>query len=409
VVVEEDLAAWSAGLDGLFAQVAGRFFRAEPRRRARAYVSGLLAPLAGKNGWTLAEVAGDRTPDGMQRLLNAANWDADGVRDDLRGYVVGHLGEPGGVLIVDETGFLKKGNKSAGVQRQYSGTAGRIENCQLGVFLAYATAKGRTLIDRELYLPKSWIADADRRQEAAVPEQTEFATKAVLAQRMLGRALDAGVPAGWVAADEAYGQDYKFRTWCEQHKIGYVVAVPRSQSIPLPLDDTAVFSLGSRRADDLVAQAPEQAWKRCSAGSGAKGERVYDWAVASLYPSDHTPPGWGRWLLARRQILTAEQLEQGKQPEIAYYLCAGPPGTTDEDLIRVAGARWAIEECFQTAKTEVGLDHYQVRRYDAWYRHITLVMLAHTYLAVTAAITPKDLVAASSRSPSARSAVCWHT
>ncbi len=403
MIVEEDLAAWSAGLDGLFALVAGRFFRAEPRRRARAYVRGLLAPLAEKNGWTLAEVAGDATPDGMQRLLNAANWDADGVRDDLRSYAVEHLGEPGGVLIVDETGFLKKGTKSAGVQRQYSGTAGRIENCQLGVFLAYSTSRGRTLIDRELYLPKSWIADVERCGEAAVPEQAEFATKAVLAQRMLARALDAGVPAGWVAADEAYGQDYKFRTWCEQHKIGYVVAVPCSQSIPLPRD--AGFSLGSRRADDLVAQAPEQAWKRRSAGPGAKGERIYDWAVASLYPSNHTPSGWGRWLLARRQILTAEQLEQGKTPEIAYYLCAGPPGTTDADLVRVAGARWAIEECFQTAKTEVGLDQYQVRRYDAWYRHITLALLAHTYLAVTAAIAPKDLIAASSRSPSAKSAV----
>ena len=401
------MAAWSDGLDELFGRVAGRFFRAEPRRRARAYVSGLLAPLAGKNGWTLAEVAGDRSPDGMQRLLNAASWDADGVRDDLRSYAVEHLGAPGGVLIVDETGFLKKGTKSAGVQRQYCGTAGRIENCQLGVFLAYATTKGRTLIDRELYLPKSWIADPARRGEAAVPEQAEFATKAVLAQQMLARALDAGVPAGWVAADEAYGQDYKFRTWCEHRKIGYVVAVPRSQSVPLPRD--AGFSFSSRRADDLVAQAPEQAWKRRSAGPGAKGERVYDWAVASLYPSEHTPPGWGRWLLARRQILTAEQTEQGRTPEIAYYLCAGPPGTTDADLIRVAGTRWAIEECFQTAKTQVGLDQYQVRRYDAWYRHITLALLAHTYLSVTAAIAPKDLIAASSRSPSARSAVSWHT
>ena len=226
------VAAWSAGLDGLFARVAGRFFRAEPQRRARAYVRGLLAPLAGKNGWTLAEVAGDATPDGMQRLLNAANWDADGVRDDLRSYVVEHLGEPGGVLIVDETGFLKKGVRSAGVQRQYSGTAGRVENCQLGVFLAYATGQGRTLIDRELYLPKSWIADRDRCREAAVPDTVEFATKAVLAQQMLGRALDAGVPAAWVTADEAYGQDYKFRTWCEQRRIGYVVAVPRSQTTP---------------------------------------------------------------------------------------------------------------------------------------------------------------------------------
>jgi SRSO17 transposase len=401
VVVEEDLAAWSAGLDGLFAQVAGRFFRPEPRRRARAYVRGLLAPLAGKNGWTLAEVAGDATPDGMQRLLNSANWDADGVRDDLRSYVVEHLGEPGGVLIVDETGFLKKGVRSAGVQRQYSGTAGRIENCQLGVFLAYATGKGRTLIDRELYLPKTWTADRDRCRAAAVPDDVEFATKTVLAQQMLARALDAGVPAAWITADEAYGQDYKFRTWCEKRRIGYVVAVPRSQTIPA--------GTGSSRADHAVTQAPEQAWKRRSCADGAKGPRMFDWAVASVAAGDDTPPGWGRWLLVRRQILTADQTAAGREPELAYYLCAGPPGTTDGQLIRVAGTRWAIEECFQTAKNEVGLDHYQVRRYDAWYRHITLALLAHAYLAVTAAIAPKDLAAASSRSPSARSAVCWHT
>jgi SRSO17 transposase len=401
VIVDEDLAAWAGGLDGLFALVAGRFFRVEPRRRARAYVRGLLAPLAGKNGWTLAEVAGDATPDGMQRLLNSAHWDADGVRDDLRGYVVEHLGEPSGVLIVDETGFLKKGRKSAGVQRQYSGTAGRIENCQLGVFLAYATSRGRALIDRELYLPKSWIADGERRREAAIGDQIEFATKAVLAQALLGRALDAGVPASWVAADEAYGQDHKFRAWCERRRIGYVVAVPRSQTIPL--------TAGSDRADHATAQAPERAWKRRSCADGAKGPRLFDWAVASLSAGEHTPPGWSRWLLVRRQILTAAQTEAGKTPELAYYLCAGPPGTTDDELVRVAGTRWAIEECFQTAKNEVGLDQYQVRRYDAWYRHITLAMLAHTYLAVTAAITPKDLVAASSRSPSRKSAVSWHT
>src|ERR1700754_1659784 len=266
-MMEEDLEAWSGGLDELFGLVAGRFFRVEPRRRARAYVRGLLAPLAGKNGWTLAEVAGDATPDGMQRLLNSAHWDADGVRDDLRGYVVEHLGEPSGVLIVDETGFLKKGTRSAGVQRQYSGTAGRIENCQLGVFLAYATAKGRTLIDRELYLPKSWVADPERCRAAAVPDGVEFATKAVLAQVMLGRALDAGVPASWVAADEAYGQDYKFRTWCARRRIGYVVAVPRSQTIPA--------GAGSDRADHATAQAPEKAWKRRSCADGAKGPRVF--------------------------------------------------------------------------------------------------------------------------------------
>src|SRR6201991_3704304 len=212
-MMEEDLEAWSGGLDELFGLVAGRFFRVEPRRRARAYVRGLLAPLAGKNGWTLAEVAGDATPDGMQRLLNSAHWDADGVRDDLRGYVVEHLGELSGVLIVDETGFLKKGTRSAGVQRQYSGTAGRVENCQLGVFLAYAAAKGRALIDRELYLPKSWTEDRGRCRDAGVPDDVQFATKPELARLMLGRALDAGVPAAWVTADEAYGRDGKFRAW----------------------------------------------------------------------------------------------------------------------------------------------------------------------------------------------------
>jgi SRSO17 transposase len=398
VVDDEDLVAWVAGLDELFGRVAGRFHRTEPRRRARAYVRGLLAPLAGKNGWTLAEAAGDSTPDGMQRLLNAAAWDADGIRDDVRAYAVEHLGDRDGVLVVDETGFLKKGTRSAGVQRQYSGTAGRIENCQLGVFLAYATSKGRTLIDRELYLPKSWTEDPARCREAAVPEDVVFATKTTQARSMLARALDAGVPAAWVTADEAYGSDHKFRTWLEQQRIGYVVAVSRNQTIP------AVA--GTSRADFLVAQAPEEAWKRRSCGDGAKGPRVFDWAVASLPAyEDTTPPGWSRWLLVRRSLAPNSKGEH----ELAFYLCCAPTDNTDDDLIRVAGARWAVEDCFQTAKTDVGLDEYQVRRYDAWYRHITLAMLAHTYLAVTAAIAPKVLTAASSRSLLARSNVSWHT
>ncbi|MGW4095011.1 IS701 family transposase [Nocardia sp. NPDC004750] len=232
VSVDEDLAAWVAGLDELFGRVAGRFLRAEPRLRARLYARGLLAPLAGKNGWTLAEAAGERTPDGMQRLLHAAAWDADGVRDDVRGYAIEHLGDPDGVLVVDETGFLKKGTKSAGVQRQYSGTAGRIENCQLGVFCAYTGSRGHTLIDRELYLPKSWTEDRQRCREASVPDDVVFATKATLAKNVLARALDAGVPARWVTADEAYGGDGKFRAWLDERRIGYVVAVPRSQTNP---------------------------------------------------------------------------------------------------------------------------------------------------------------------------------
>jgi SRSO17 transposase len=284
------------------------------------------------------------------------------------------------------------------VQRQYSGTAGRTENCQLGVFCAYATSKGRALIDRELYLPKSWIADPGRCREAAVPGDTEFATKTELARMMLARALDGGVPAAWVTADEAYGRDHKFRAWLEQRRIGYVVAVACNQAIPA--------SAGTSRADVLAAHAPAQAWKRRSCGQGAKGPRIFDWAAASLPdPDDSIPPGWSRRLLVRRSPTRNGNGEH----ELAYYLCAAPAGTTDEDLIRVAGSRWAIEECFQTAKTETGLDQYQVRRYDAWYRHITLAMLAHAYLCVTAATAPKALAAASSQSRSARSGVSWHT
>src|SRR5690242_13103946 len=333
----------------------------------------------------------------MQRLLNAAAWDADGVRDDVRGYVARHLGGAGGVLVVDETGFVKKGTRSAGVQRQYSGTAGRVENCQLGVFVAYASPKGRALVDRELYLPRSWTDDRDRCREAGVPDDVQFASKPELARLMLGRALDAGMPAAWVTADEAYGKDTKFRDFLEQRRIGYVVAVAANQAVR--------GDAGKSRADVLAAHAPDQAWKRRSCGKGSKGPRVYDWAAATL-PADGTePPGWSRYLLVRRSLTPNAKGEL----ELAYYLCCAPAGTEDEELIRVAGSRWAVEECFQTAKNETGLDHYQVRRYDAWYRHVTLAMLAHAYLSVTAATAPKALAAASSRSRSARSAVSWHT
>src|SRR5579862_128647 len=396
-MTDDDLAMWVAGLDDLFALVAGRFGRVEPRRRARAYVRGLLAPLAVKNGWTLAEAAGDATPDGMQRLLNAAAWDAGGVRDDVRGYVVRHLGSADGVLVVDETGFLKKGTRSAGVQRQYSGTAGRIENCQLGVFCAYVSGRGRALVGRELYLPKSWTEDRDRCRAAGVPGDIQFATKPELARLMLGRALDAGVPAAWVTADEAYGRDGKFRAWLEQRRIGYVVAVDSRAAI--------AGDAGPSRADVLAAHAPGQAWKRRSCGDGSKGPRVFDWAAATLPDDGSERAGWSRYLLVRRSLTRNAKDEL----EIAYYLCCAPAGTADEDLIRVAGSRWAIEECFQTAKTQTGLDQYQVRRYDAWYRHATLAMLAHAYLSVTAATAPKALAAASSTSRSARSAVSWHT
>ncbi len=396
VVTADDLPVWVSGLDTLFARVAGRFGRVEPRRQARAYVTGLLAPVERKNGWQLAEAAGDSSPARMQRLLGSARWDPRQVRVDLRAYVVESLGHRDAVLIVDETGFIKKGTKSAGVQRQYSGTAGRVENCQLGVFLAYASPLGRALIDAELYLPKSWTSDPARRAEAGIGEDVEFATKPVLARQMLARALDAGTPVSWATADEAYGMDYKFRHFLEQRGVNYVLAVPKSQVVAMSLAG------GHTRADSLVAGAPAEAWKRLSCGEGSKGPRLYDWALATVHFD--TEPGYQRWLLARRALIPNTKGEL----ELAYYLCHGPVGTTIEELIRVAGARWAIEECFQTAKNETGLDHYQVRRYDAWHRHITLAMLAHAYLAVTAAHAPKAQ-AAWSASHQRRSVVSWHT
>jgi len=403
-VTAELLRSWVSGLDELFGRVAGRFGRWEPRRQARAYVMGLLAPVERKNGWQLAEAAGDAAPDRMQRLLSTARWDPLGMRCDLREYVFAELGDDAGVLIVDETGFIKKGTGSAGVQRQYSGTAGRVENCQLGVFLAYASPKGRALIDAELYLPKPWLADRARCAQAGIGEDRKFATKPVLAQAMIARALDEGAPAGWITADEAYGQDHKFRAFLEKRQVGYVVAVPKSQSLRAGVG----YGTSGLRADEVTADAPERAWKRLSAGDGAKGPRLYDWAMATLAPHPDDDLGgqdsFGRWLLVRRSLTPDDKGEL----ELAYYLCHGSAGTTIDQLVGVAGARWAIEECFQSAKNEVGLDQYQVRRYDGWHRHITLAMLAHAYLAVTTAHAPKA-TAAWSPSPPPRPAVSWHT
>ena len=363
-----EVARWAEGIEQVYQCVAGRFRRPEPRRRALDYLKGLLSPIERKNGWQLAERAGDATPYGVQRLLSTYRWDADLVRDDLAGYVVEHLAGADGVLVVDETGFLKKGNKSAGVQRQYSGTAGRIENCQIGVFLAYASAKGRTLLDRELYLPQVWAGDAERRREAGVPEDAGFQTKPRLAQRTLERALESGVPFGWVAGDEVYGNDRNLRLWLEREGIAHVLAIKSNEKLWAWTDKGP----GQVRADRLASQVEEVGWIRCSAGDGAKGPRVYDWALVEIRPLRE--PGKGYWLLARRSV--------AKPEELACYVCYGPAGTTLEELSRVAGTRWAIEECFEEAKGQVGLDQYEVRRWDGWYRHITLAMLAHAYLAV---------------------------
>ena len=363
------VATWAEGLDAVHARVAPRFARAEPRRRALAYLRGLLSPVERKNGWQLAEQAGETTPDGMQHLLARADWDADQVRDDLRAYVVEHLGDEQAVLVIDETGFLKKGTKSVGVQRQYSGTAGRIENCQIGVFLAYASPKGRTFLDRELYLPKEWATDTARREAAAVPATIEFRTKPRLARAMLERALDAGVSAAWVTGDEIYGGDRRLRRWLEERQVPHVLAVKSTE----PLWTRTTWRQVA--AKTLAAAIPDGEWQRLSAGEGAKGPRVYDWARVPIRALPE--PGWDYWLLVRRSV--ADPTER------AYYVCFCPAGTPLAELVRVAGSRWAIEESFETAKGEVGLDHYEVRRWPGWYRHITLAVLAHAYLTVTRA------------------------
>ncbi|MGW5428325.1 IS701 family transposase [Streptomyces sp. NPDC004059] len=362
-------ATWDRELDDLFLRIGHRFGRADLRRRMRDYVRALLGPVGRKNGWQLAEYAGHRTPDGLQRLLNGATWDADDVRDDLQTYVAERIGEDGGVLILDDTGFLKKGTISADVQRQYSGTAGRTENCQIGVFAAYATTRGRALVDRELYLPKSWTDDRERCRAAKIPDERTFATKGELATVMVLRALASPLPIAWVTADSAYGQESRFRRMLEETAIGYVLAVPKSQQVP---------RFG--RIDHLFSQAPDEAWEKRSCGDGAKGPRAYHWAAVQL-PAiedfDGHQPTHQRWALARRSI--------SRPAEIAYYIGYAPVGTGVDRLVHVAGRRWAIEECFQAAKNECGLDQYEVRRYVGWMRHITLAMFAHAFLAVTAA------------------------
>ena len=296
------------------------------------------------------------------------------------------------MLVIDETGFLKKGTRSAGVARQYSGTAGRIENCQIGVFLTYAVSAGRAFLDRELYLPKVWTDDRDRCAAAGIAYDVEFKTKPQLAMAMLRRAHAAGVPARWVSADEVYGQHYKLRVTCEELGYSYVLAVAVNQHVIAGPDR---FEGQELRADELIAALPAQSWQTRSAGKGSKGDRLYDWARVRVHGPNH--PDSAYWLLARRSL--------DDHRDVAYYLCHAPVRTSLSELIRVAGIRWTIEETFQTSKGQTGLDHYQVRQYTGWYRHITLSMLAHAFLAVTRAKggPPPVQTMHSSRSASQRS------
>ena len=301
----------------------------------------------------------------MQRLLNAADWDEEVVRDELRGYVVEHLEDEHGVLVVDETGFIKKGKRSAGVARQYSGTAGRRENCQIGVFLLYASAKGQAFLDRALYLPEEWTQDWVRCREAGVPESVEFATKGQLAQQMLGRTFAAGVQAEWVVADTVYGYD-EMRDWLESRQQKYVLAVPETH---------LVWSRGeSQPVGLLAALLPKDGWVPLSAGEGSQGPRLYEWAWLELPYERAGGQGWTSWLLIRRSLSDPSKR--------AYYRAWGPASTPLTTLVQVAGSRWRIEEGIEQAKGEVGLDQYEVRTWTAWYRFITLTLLAHAFLVV---------------------------
>lgn len=328
-------------------------------------MQGLLSGLERKNCWTIAEHLGHSDPEALQHLLSRAKWDDDGVCDDLLKYVLDAFGDPAGIFAVDETGDLKKGNLTVGVQRQYTGTAGRVENAQVAVYLTYTAPRGHALIDRALYLPQSWVQDPERLAVAGVPADIEFATKPALALRMIGDALDAGATASWVTGDEVYGNDPTLRAGLRHRRIGYVLAVSCDHRIPT--------NGGPVRADSVARGLPPQCWQRLSAGVGSKGHRMYSWAYLELpgTESGHT------WILMRRNDSTGE---------LAYYRCYQQGPVPLGQLVRVAGQRWTIEESFQAAKGQAGLDEHQVRTWTSWHRWTVLCMLAMAFLAVVTAI-----------------------
>jgi len=352
-------------LADLVGRIGPHFRRAEVRTRVGRYLQGLLAAVERKNSWQLAEELGETNAHGVQRLLAEADWDEEAVRDELRTYVLEQVGEPAGILVVDETGFIKKGKKSAGVARQYSGTAGRRENSQVGVFLSYASSKGAAFIDRALYLPEEWTQDRVRCRQAGIPDQVAFATKGELAQHMLARAFAAGVPAEWVVGDTVYGYD-ELRLWLEAQQKNYVLAVSETHQ---------VWVQGRPQPVGLLAALlPEEAWVVLSAGEGSKGARLYEWAWLQLPEETEVVSERARWVLIRRSL--------ADRSERAYYRVYGPATTTLAKVVRVTGSRWKIEEGYEQAKGQVGLDQYEVRTWRAWYRYVTLALLAYAALVV---------------------------
>lgn len=390
----DSLDHWADSLTALLAGFADLFVHDSPREQFGKYVRGVLASVLRKNAWQLAEAAGDARPDRMQRLLYSASWDADVARDRVRAYVATHLGEPDAIGIVDETGFLKQGRCSVGVKRQYSGTAGRTENCQIGTFLAYATSRGQTLLDRRLYLPEEWCTDTARRTKAQVPETVTFQTKPQQALAMLQAAWAAGVPMRWVTGDAIYGDAQYVREAIHAAGRWYVLGVsattpvwPTRPAVVRPHRATGGRPRTRARLADAapawvtvaaaVAAVPPGRWHRLAVRDGEKGPITYEWTRLRVIERVDGLPGRTVWLLARRSVTDPT--------EIKYFLSNAPTTVTLPLLARVASTRFAVEQCFKEAKGQTGLDQYEVRRWHSWHRHITLTMLAHAWLAVTRA------------------------
>jgi SRSO17 transposase len=362
---------WRDALDELKEYVAPAFKRLEQRASAGAFIDGLLSGVERKTGWMLAEEAGLARPYRIQSLLGRSSWSADALCDVVRRYSVEALGDPGGVLVVDETGFLKKGVHSVGVARQYSGTAGRIENSQVGVFASYASRWGHALIVRRLYLPKVWANDPERRKKASVPDDVAFATKPAIATEMVAKLLDEGLPCAFVLADAVYGSDARFRRMLEARGQAYVLAVRSNHTLRIFED----WQLTQTDPETMIAGLPQDAWHALSAGEGAKGQRLYDWACV---PLSHTSEvGFSRWVLARRSLRDPD-----KQ---TYYFVYARSEISLAEMAAAAGLRWTIEECFLRAKDDLGLDHCEARSWHGWHRHMSLVMAAAAFLVRLAA------------------------
>jgi SRSO17 transposase len=365
------LLEWERELNEFKDRLSAVFSRSELRRSSLAFLDGLLSGTARKTGWQMAEQAGFGRPYRMQSLLGRSQWEADVLRDHVRGYILDALDDDGGVLVIDETGFVKKGSHSVGVARQYSGTAGRIENCQIGVFLGYASRFGQALIDRRLYLPKSWIEDEAARGKTKVPDSIKFATKPEIACDLIAAALDAGARCAWVLGDAVYGSDYRLRRLLEERAQPYVLAVRSNHHLHF-------LAAGGLQQTNPVALADglaSEAWVPHAAGEGSKGLRLYDWA--------RIPMPWicddefEHCVLIRRSRHEPDQR--------AYYLAFAPKDTPLAELAGAAGLRWTIEECFQRAKSDLGLDHCEARSWHGWHRHMTLCMAAAAFLAKLAA------------------------